>query len=86
MSLLNRWFGPKYNDDQLAFQAKTAVAEDPLIQSAAEVVIDSAQGVITLDGKVHRTAERDRIENAVRSALSATHAKFERIENRIEVQ
>jgi osmotically-inducible protein OsmY len=86
MSLLNRWFGPKYNDDQLVFQAQTAVAEDPLIQAASEVAINSARGVITLTGKVHRSTERDRIEGVVRSALSATGTKFERIVNEIQVQ
>ncbi|MCL4858584.1 MAG: BON domain-containing protein [Caldilineaceae bacterium] len=85
MGLLDRWFGAKYNDDQLISHAQVAVEEDPLINSAAGVRINSQQGVITLTGKVYRLAEKDRIEGVVRSALRATGAKFERIINEIQV-
>ena len=54
MSVLTRLFGTKYNDDQLALQASTAIAEDPLLRDASEVAVESVRGVITLDGSVAR--------------------------------
>lgn len=86
MSLLNRWFGPKYNDSQLLAQAQTAVAEDPLVSGVGDVMINSERGVITITGRVHRVSDKDRIEGAIRSALRATGTKFERIVNNLRVE
>jgi osmotically-inducible protein OsmY len=85
MSLLNRWFGTKYNDDRLVTQAESAVAEDPLVNGSSAVRIHSENGVITLTGRVQRATDRDRVEGAIRSALRATGSKFERIVNDLNV-
>lgn len=85
MGLFDRWFGTKYDDERLASNAQVAVEEDPLLNSAAGVLVNSTQGVITLSGKVRRGAEKDRIEGVVRNSLKATGVKFERIVNDIQV-
>lgn len=85
MSLLSRWFGPKYDDSQLLSHAQTAVAEDPLVSGVGNVMISSERGVITITGRVHRTSEKDRIEGAIRSALRATGIKYDRIVNDLKV-
>lgn len=85
MSVLTRLFGAKFNDEQLAAQARNAVLEDPLLRAASEVAVDSARGVITLSGTVARESEKDRVEGVVRSALRATGIKFDHIINTIRV-
>lgn len=85
MTILSRLFGTKYNDEQLASYARTAVIEDPLITEAASVTIASEKGMIKLTGAVHRNSEKDRIEGVIRSALRNTGMKFERIVNDIQV-
>jgi len=85
MSVLTRLFGAKFNDEQLAAQARNAVMADPLVSGASEVAIDSARGVITLSGTVARESERDRVEGAVRSALRTTGIKYDQIVNTLRI-
>lgn len=85
MSVLTRLFGTKFNDEQLAAQARVAVSEDPLLRNPSEVVVESARGVITLTGKVGRENDRARVEGVVRSALRTTGIKYDQIVNTIQV-
>jgi hypothetical protein len=79
MSFLTKWFGAKYNDEQLVSQATKAIAADPLIRDPSALLVTSKKGVITLGGIVSRVQEKDRIEGVVRNALTTAglkHASF----------
>ena len=79
-------FGTKFDDEKLAAHAKIAITEDPLVQDHGGVNVLSNRGVITLNGVVHREAERDRIEGVVRSAINNMGYKYDRIENELKVE
>jgi osmotically-inducible protein OsmY len=81
MSFLSNLFGAKFDDSQLVSQATKAIASDPLISDATSLVVTSKKGVITLDGIVSSTQEKDRIEGAVRNALRGSGLKYESIVN-----
>jgi len=66
MNLVSRFFGPKYQDEQLVFHAQNAIAVDPLLQDPAALIVTSAKGVVKLTGPVHRAQEKERIEGVVR--------------------
>lgn len=85
MSVLTRLFGTKYNDEQLTAQASNAISEDPLLHAASEIIVESERGVITLNGTVARTSEKERVENVVRNALSATGIKYDQIINAVRI-
>jgi hypothetical protein len=85
MSIVSRLFGTKYNDSQLLSHARVALESDPLLTDVSSVVVASRNGVISLNGKAPRLAERDRIEGVIRTALRTAGLKFERIENELEV-
>jgi osmotically-inducible protein OsmY len=85
MGLLSRFLGGKYDDEQILSHAKTAIAEDPLVNDAASVTIASAKGVVKLTGTVHRLQEKDRIEGVIRNALRTLGLKHERILNELKV-
>jgi hypothetical protein len=78
-----KWFGggSKYNDEQLAKQAMTAIANDPLISDPGALVVTSKDGVMTITGVVARRQEKERIEGVVRTALTTMGLKHERIIN-----
>lgn len=85
MSFLTNLFGAKYKDDQLAAQAMKAIAADPLISDASTLLVTSKQGVITLGGIVPKAQEKDRIEGVVRTALTTTGLKHERLINELKL-
>jgi osmotically-inducible protein OsmY len=85
MSWLSQWFGPKYNDEQLASHARMAIAEDPLVTDVTGVNIASQKGVVSLTGTVHKSIEKDRIEGVVRVALRTAGLKYDRISNDLKV-
>lgn len=78
-------FGAKYDDEQLAAHAKVAIAEDPLVHEHGGVNVVSSRGVITLNGVVHRDAERERIEGVVRNAITNMGYKYDHIVNELKV-
>lgn len=81
MSFLSNLFGAKFDDSQLVSFATKGIAADPLISDATSLVVTSKKGVITLDGIVSKTQEKDRIEGAVRNALRSAGLKYESIVN-----
>lgn len=85
MGLLARFFGRKYDDEQILSHARITIAQDPLVQEAGAVTIASAKGVVTLTGTVHRLQEKDRIEGVIRNALRTLGLKHERILNELKV-
>jgi hypothetical protein len=85
MSFLTNLFGAKYKDDQLAAQAMKAIAADPLIRDPSTLLVTSKKGVITLGGSVPKPEEKDRIEGVVRSALTTTGLKHERLINELKL-
>ncbi len=85
MSFLTNLFGAKYKDDQLVSQAMRAIATDPLISDPSTLLVTSKQGVITLGGIVPKTQEKDRIEGVVRTALTTTGLKHERLINELKL-
>ena len=85
MNLFSRFFGKKYNDEQIMSHAKNAVAEDPLLNDAETVTVTSAKGVVTLMGSVHRTEERDRVEGVVRNAIRTVGLEYDQIINELKV-
>ena len=85
MNLFSRFFGKKYNDEQIMSHAKNAIAEDPLLNDAETVTVTSAKGVVTLMGSVHRTEERDRVEGVVRKAIRTVGLEYDQIINELKV-
>ncbi|MCX6049035.1 MAG: BON domain-containing protein [Chloroflexi bacterium] len=85
MSFLTNLFGSKYKDDQLASQAMKALAADPLISDVSTLLVTSKHGVITLGGIVPKAQEKDRIEGVVRTALTTTGLKHERLINELKL-
>ena len=85
MNLFSRFFGKKYNDEQIMSHAKNAVAEDPLLNDAETVTVTSAKGVVTLMGSVHRTEELDRVEGVVRKAIRTVGLEYDQIVNELKV-
>jgi len=85
MNLFSRFFGKKYNDEQIMSHAKNAVAEDPLLNDAETVTVTSAKGVVTLMGSVHRTEERDRVEGVVRNVIRTVGLEYDQIVNELKV-
>ena len=85
MSFLTNLFGAKYKDDQLVSHAMKAIAADPLISDASTLLVTSKNGVITLGGIVAKPQEKDRIEGVVRSALTTTGLKHERLINELKL-
>jgi osmotically-inducible protein OsmY len=85
MTLFARWFGRKYNDEQLVAHAKNALAADPRLMDVSGVSIASAKGVVSLTGTVHKSTEKERSEGVVREALRTAGLKYERILNEIKV-
>ena len=85
MNLFSRFFGKKYNDEQIMSHAKNAIAEDPLLNDAEAVTVTSAQGVVTLMGRVHRTEELDRVEGVVRNAIRTVGLEYDQIINELKV-
>jgi hypothetical protein len=85
MSFLSKLFGAKFDDSQLISHATQGIAADPLIADATSLVVTSKKGVITLDGIVSRTQEKDRIEGAVRNALRSSGLKYESIVNDLKL-
>lgn len=85
MNLFSRFFGKKYNDEQIMSHAKNAIAEDPLLNDAETVTVTSAKGVVTLLGSVHRTEERDRVEGVVRNAIRTVGLEYDQIINELKV-
>ena len=83
MSFLSRFTGPKYNDEQISQRASVAVKEDPLVDNALDVQIESEKGVVTISGTVRKEPEIDRIEGVVRSTLRDAGLKFDRIDNEL---
>ncbi|MCX6049245.1 MAG: BON domain-containing protein, partial [Chloroflexi bacterium] len=81
MSFLTNLVGTNYKDDQLASQAMKALATDPLISDASTLLVTSKHGVITLGGIVPKAQEKEQIEGVVRSALTTTGLKHERLVN-----
>lgn len=87
MSFLSRIFGGGngYNDSKLLELAEKALEEDPMIRDHSLVTTTIEKGVIKLGGVVHSTQEQSRVENAVRTTLTNSGVKFERIENDVTV-
>ena len=85
MNLFSRFFGKKYNDEQIMSHAKNAIAEDPLLNDAETVTVTSAKGVVTLMGSVHRTEERDRVEAVVRNVIRTVGLEYDQIVNELKV-
>jgi osmotically-inducible protein OsmY len=85
MGILSGWFGPKFDDQRLVTLAQTAISADPLIREPGDLTLHSKKGIVTLDGIVHRTSEKDRIEGVVHSALKTTGIKYERVQNNLRV-
>ena len=85
MSFLSRWFGPKYDDEQLASRVRTALAADPLISDPTSLVVSSKKGVITLGGIVSKAQDKDRIEGVARNALTTVGLKHERLINELKM-
>ncbi|RIK38937.1 MAG: hypothetical protein DCC57_20520 [Chloroflexi bacterium] len=81
ISRLTNWFGGKYDDDRLLAIVRHAIDADPLIAEPATLTVTVKKGVITIDGVVHRAAEKDRIEGVVRNALRTIGIKFDRVVN-----
>ena len=85
MSFLSRWFGPKYDDEQLESRVRAALAADPLISDPTSLVVSSQKGVITLGGIVPKTQDKDRIEGVARNALTTAGLKHERLVNELKM-
>lgn len=87
MSFLSKIFGGGngYNDSKLLEIAEKALEEDPMIRDHSLVTTQSEDGVIRLGGVVHSTQEQTRIENAVRTSITNSGLKFDRIENNVKV-
>ncbi len=85
MSIFSRLAGQKYNDNKLLSQAQIAISNDPLMAEVTGVLVASEQGVIRLSGTVHRSFDKDRVENVIRNSLQSSGVKFERIENQVQV-
>jgi osmotically-inducible protein OsmY len=77
--------GNKYNDDQLANQSMTAIANDPLISDSGRMVVTSKNGVVTISGSVRNQQEKERIEGVVRNALTTMGLKHEQIANELRL-
>lgn len=83
-----KWFGSggsKYDDAQLVKQATAAIAADPLISDPSALVVTSKDGVMTITGNIQRRQEKERIEGIVRTALTSTGVKHERIINDLKL-
>ena len=85
MSILSDWFGPRFDDARLVRLAEQAIIADPLVHEPGDIVIHSKKGLITLDGRVHRPEERDRIAGVVRTALDTTGIKYDQMINKLNV-
>lgn len=85
MSVFSRLFGAKYDDDRLAMQAQTAIAEDPLISDHSGLAVTSSKGVVMVSGVVHRETDRERVEGVVRSSLDTLGLKYDRLINDLSV-
>lgn len=87
MSFLSKIFGGGngYNDDKLLEIAEKALEDDPMIRDHSLITTATEDGVVKLGGVVHSTQEQQRIENAVRSSITNSGLKFERIENNVTV-
>jgi osmotically-inducible protein OsmY len=87
MSFLSKLFGGKngYNDSKLLELAEKALEEDPMIRDHSLITTSIEDGVVRLGGVVHSTQEQSRVENAVRTSLTNSGVKFERIENNVTV-
>ena len=85
MNLLSRFFGKKYDDEQIMHHAKNAIAEDPLLNDAETVTVTSTKGMVKLLGTVHRSQEKDRIEGLVRNAVRTVGLQYDQIINELKV-
>ena len=85
MSILSRFFGKKYDDEQIMSHARSAIAVDPLVADSEAVTVTSSKGVIKLTGTVHREQEKDRIEGVIRNAISVVGLEFAQLINEVEV-
>ena len=85
MTLLSRFFGKKFDDEQIMFHAKNAIAEDPLLNDSELVTITSEKGMIKVIGTVHRTEEKDRIEGVIRNAIRTIGLKYDQLINELKV-
>lgn len=83
MSLLSRFFGPKYDDQQITIHATNAISADAGIQNPGQVSISSQDGVVTLLGTAFGDQSRYSIEGTVRSGLKAANLKYVRLVNEI---
>ena len=87
MSIWSRIFGGNgYEDEKMVDVIQRALSEDPLISDPGALRISSADGVITLSGKVDRSVAKDHVEGAARDALRYGSYKFVRIVNDITVK
>lgn len=86
MAFLSRFFGNKYQDEQLISHAQTAIVEDPLVSNVSKVSVSSEDGVVTIEGTVHTEREKDHLEGSVREALRTTGLKYERVVNNLQVE
>lgn len=86
MSFLKSLFGSNgYNDEKLLEIAEKALEEDPMIRDYSLITTASEDGVVRLGGVVHSSQEQQRIESAVRTSITNSGLKFERIENNVTV-
>ena len=87
MSFFVKWFGAKkqYQDERIVAQAMAAIAADPLISDPSGLVVTSKKGVLTLGGIIPKAQEKDRIEGVVRTALTNTGLKHERLVNELKL-
>lgn len=83
-----KWFGgggSKYDDAQLVKTATAAIAADSQISDPSTLVVTSKDGVMTIAGSIQRRQEKERIEGVVRTALTSTGLKLERIINDLKL-
>lgn len=77
------WFGRQYNDKQLVIHVNNMLISDILRVDATGVNVIVAKGVISLTGTVHKSSDRDRIEEIIRDALCMSGLRYDHIVNNL---
>ena len=86
MRRIAQWFWRRYPDDQLAFVARKALAEDPRLLDVTRVSITCVKGVLRLTGRVRSRREKEQMEADIQAALQGAGLPYQRILNDLYVR
>jgi hypothetical protein len=86
MRRIVQWFWRRYPDDQLAFLARKAIAEDPRLLDVTRVSITCVKGVLRLTGRVRSNREKEQMEADIRATLQEAGLPYQRILNHLYVR